>query len=111
MIALVSGHPHPSKRKADFDAGNPCRYCVESPQFRQRFTDVTDLQLFRIVVGYAGAQRGGTLGQEDILLPDRNGELHLFRFETFFNGHEALTLGYGLRPKTSSARTRALISE
>jgi hypothetical protein len=31
-------------------------------------------------------------------LQDRDGELHLFEFETFFNRHEALTLGVWLRP-------------
>jgi hypothetical protein len=99
MIALVSGHPHPSKRKAGFDAANPCRYCVESPLFRKRFAGMTEAQLFAIVVGYAGAQRGGTLGQDDIVLLDSNGDAQIFRFETFFNGHEALTFGYWLHPK------------
>jgi IrrE N-terminal-like domain len=98
MVALVTGHPHPAKRKPDFDAANPCRYCIESPPFHERFGQVTEAELFQVVVGYSGAQQGGRLGQSEVILCDRNGEEHVFAFETFFNSHEALTLGYWLRP-------------
>jgi len=98
MVALVSGHPHPAKRKADFDIANPCRYCVESPQFRERFGHITEIDLFGITVGYAGAQRGRSLGTAEVILKDRNGGRHVFVFESFFNRHEALTLGYWVRP-------------
>jgi hypothetical protein len=107
MVALVSGHPHPAKRKADFDAANPCRYCVESPPFRELFGHVTELDLFSPIVGYSGAQRGGTLGEAEIILDDRNGERHVFAFETFFNSHEALTLGYRLRPHSMGVRIQS----
>jgi len=93
LVALVSAHPHPARRKATFDPANPCRYCIQSPLFRERFGGLTEIELFAITTGYAGAQRGGPLGQSDIILPDRNGSRHSFRFETFFNGHEALTIG------------------
>jgi hypothetical protein len=102
MVALVTGHPHPSRRKHDFDAGNPCRYCVESPSFREQFGAMTEVELFNVIVGYSGAQRGGSLGQDEVVLGDRNGERHVFSFETFFNGHEALTLGW-LRAVASTA--------
>jgi len=46
---------------------------------------------------YAGAQKGGPLGDDEVVLIDQNGDRHAFRFETFFNGHEALTLGIWLR--------------
>ena len=98
IVALVSGHPHPSKRKADFDPQNPCRYFIDSPQFRLRFGQITAPEMFKLVGRYCGPQRGGLLGQDDLVLYDCNGEAHLFRFETFFNSHEALTLGYWLRP-------------
>lgn len=97
MVALVTGHPHPAKRKPDFDPNNPCRYCVQSPAFALRFGDLGEVDLFRVVTGYAGAQRGGSLGTREVLLSDVASERHLFRFETFFNGHEALTLGHWLR--------------
>lgn len=97
MVALVSGHPHPAKRKPDFDPNNPCRYCVQSPAFALRFGGLGEVDLFRVVTGYAGAQRGGSLGAREVFLSDAGSERHLFRFETFFNGHEALTLGHWLR--------------
>ena len=69
---------------------------------RNRFGGLREVDLFRVVTGYAGAQRGGSLGAGEVVLSDGANERHLFRFETFFNGHEALTLGHWLRstPKT-----------
>ena len=72
MVALVSGHPHPLKRKPDFDPANPCRYFVESPSFRDRFANISEQRLFKAVVSYSGAQHGGVLGRDDIVLADRN---------------------------------------
>ncbi|MFA6031932.1 MAG: DUF955 domain-containing protein [Myxococcota bacterium] len=93
LVALVSAHPHPARRKASFDAANPCRYCIQSPLFRQRFGGFSEVELFAISAGYAGAQRAGPLGESEVALRDLNGGRHSFRFETFFNGHEALTIG------------------
>jgi hypothetical protein len=97
IVAMVSGHPHPARRKPDFDPVNPCRYFVESPPFRNRFGALSETDLFAAVVKYSGAQRGGSLGRSEVLLIDRDGERHVFEFETFFNRHEALTLGHWLR--------------
>lgn len=102
MVALVTGHPHPAKRKLDFDAANPCRYCVESPSFRDRF-GLKETELFKVIVGYSGAQSGGCLGRREVVLPDRNADPHVFSFETFFNRHEALTLGFWLRTHSGAA--------
>jgi Zn-dependent peptidase ImmA (M78 family) len=98
MVALVTGHPHPAKRKANFDPSDPCRYCVQSPAFLQRFGTISEVELFNVIARYSGAQRGGSLGEGEVALTDMNGERHLFRFETFFNGHEALSLGVWLCP-------------
>lgn len=92
MVAMVTGHPHPNRRKVGFDPKNPCRYCIESPSFRTRFGHHTEVQLFAWVVGYAGAQSGGSLGEAEVKVLDRNGVGHVFVFQTFFNRHEALTL-------------------
>jgi hypothetical protein len=107
MVALVTGHPHPTKRKVDFDPARPCRYCIESPPFRERFANLTELDLFQVIVGYCGAQTGGSLGQAEVALRDCNGEPHVFAFETFFNRYEALTLGFWLRPQPTVAPRRA----
>lgn len=93
IVAMVSGHPHRVRRKADFDPANPCRYFIQSPEFRDRFGALSEQQLFAIAAGYCGSQSGGSLGQEEILLADSNGTRHRFLFETFFNRYEALTLG------------------
>lgn len=96
MVALVSGHPHLRFRNPSFDPQNPCRYCVESPEFRKMFSHLTEIGLYKLLVGYCGSQSGGILGEDELVLADSNGGNHLFRFQTFFNRHEALTLGYWL---------------
>ncbi|MCK1290318.1 DUF955 domain-containing protein [Bradyrhizobium sp. 30] len=106
IVALVTGHPHPARRKTDFDPANPCRYCVESPPFRQHFGRLQETDLFAAIVGYCGAQRGGSLGRNEVLLVDLNGDRHVFDFETFFNRHEALTLGHWLRSHNASVPVR-----
>lgn len=93
MVALVTGHPHVERRDQEFDPAAPCKYCISSSSFVRRFGTPSELPLFDHVVSYCGAQKGGLLGEEDILLTDRGGDLHLFHFETFFNTHQALTLG------------------
>jgi hypothetical protein len=107
IVALVSGHPHPARRKPDFNPASPCRYCVESPPFRQRFGSIRETDLFAAIVGYCGAQRGGSLGRSEVLLADLNGEQHVFYFETFFNSHEALTLGHWLRSHSAQVPAKA----
>lgn len=99
MVALVSGHPHRFRRKADFNPAAPCRYCIQSPAFRERFGQLSEVQMFNEVAGYCGSQSGGSLGEAEVRLADRNGLAHIFAFETFFNRHEALTLGIWVRPE------------
>lgn len=93
LVALVSGHPHRARRKNDFDHSNPCRYCVQSPEFQAKFGHLTEVALFNVAASYAGAQSRGPLGEAEVQMVDRNGDACLFRFESFFNGYEALTIG------------------
>jgi hypothetical protein len=104
MVAMVTGHPHPAWRKPDFDPAQPCRYCVESGEFRTQFA-ITETALFKAVARYCRPQKGGTIGQDEVILTDRNGEKHCFLFETFFNTHEALTLGFWVRKATGSSQS------
>lgn len=92
MVGLITSHPHLTKRKADFDPQNPCRYCVQSPAFEKQFGHITEIELFAEVQKYCGSQRGGVLGENKVLLLDGRNEGHLFGFKTFFNGYDALTL-------------------
>ena len=91
MVGLVTGHPH--RPPEGFDEKNPCKYCVQSPIFRMQFSTVEESELYSCICNYCGWQRGGPLGEDDVVLRDDNGNAHLFHFETFFNGYDALTLG------------------
>ena len=99
LVGIISCHPHVSRRVDDFDPSNPCRHFIQSPVFRQNFGETSEKQLFTAVVSYCGAQGGGPLGEDILLLTDDNGDRHRFHFETFFNRYDALTLGKYLQPE------------
>ena len=98
LVGVISGHPHVSRRADEFDPSKPCRHFIQSPAFRRYFGKISDIQLFAAIAGYCGAQGGGPLGGDILLLIDDNGERHSFYFETFFNRYDALTLGKYLQP-------------
>ena len=98
LVGMISGHPHVSRREDDFDPSDPCKHFIQSPAFRRNFGKTSEAQLFTAVAGYCGAQAGGPLGEDVLLLADDNGDRHHFYFETFFNRYDALTLGKYLRP-------------
>lgn len=98
LVGMISGHPHLTRRGQDFDPSSPCRHFIPSPAFRRYFGEISEVQIFRDVSGYCGAQRGGPLGEDELILTDDNGDRHRFHFETFFNRYDALTLGKYLRP-------------
>ena len=98
FVGMISGHPHMSRRSRDFDPSDPCRHFIRSPAFERCFGRVSAVELFAHVASYCGAQRGGPLGQDEVILTDDNGDRHRFHFETFFNRYDALTLGRYLRP-------------
>lgn len=96
-VGMMTRHPHISRRPADFNALTPCRHFIQSSAFQAKFSKLSEAQLFEVIAGYCGSQRGGSLGQSDVLLRDDYGTQHRFRFETFFNSYDALTLGVHLR--------------
>lgn len=91
IVGIVSCHP--IRLEKDFDAKQPCRHVIQSPVFRQRFSNVTEIELFSGVQSYCGSQSGGPLGDGEVLLRDDNGAKHVFQFETFHFFHYALTMG------------------
>jgi hypothetical protein len=91
MIGAISCHPH--RLTSDFDSQKPFRYFVGSRPFQERFTKVSEIDIFNRIRGYCANRGGGPLGADDFLLLDDGGINHLFHFETFFNRYEALTLG------------------
>ena len=98
LVGMISDHPHSTRRGKEFDPSKPCRHFIRSPAFRRHFGKISEVELFGDVSGYCGAQGGGPLGEEEMILSDDNGECHRFQFETFFNRYDALTLGKYLRP-------------
>jgi len=98
VLGLITGHPHPSMRKDDFDEGNPCRHFIQSPAFAQQFSEVDEKDVFDEVAGYCSRNRGGPLGDGEVVLIDDDGDRHLFSFETFSFHHNILTLGIHLEP-------------
>jgi hypothetical protein len=89
--------PHPHRLPDDHNPSSPCKYFIQSPAFRNRFGTVSEAQIFEALQGYCSNAKGGPLGTDEVLLTDVDGEAHFFRFETFFNRHEALTLAYHVR--------------
>ena len=103
MVGMITDHPHERRRPATFDPLRPCRHLIRSPSFARYFGKLLEANLFAAVVGYCGSQRGGPLGEDELILTDDNGDRHCFFFETFFNRYDALTLGIYLHPEIRSA--------
>jgi len=95
MLGLVTPHPH--RLPAEHDPKAPCKYFIESPAFRKQFKTVKESDVFQRLLGYCNNAGGGSLGRDEIILQDVNGDAHVFSFETFFNRYEALTLAYHVR--------------
>jgi len=98
MVGVISPHPHRTRRPTDFDNSNPCRYFIQSPAFFERFSNISERELFWQIASYCGAQRGGMLGQAEKVLVDSDGDRHIFSFQTFFDRYDALTLAIYDRP-------------
>jgi hypothetical protein len=86
-------HPHPRRLTENFDPKQPIRYFIRSKNFAETFSTVTETELFQKVQSYCTNARGGPLGQATLCLEDDRGERYEFSFETFYNQHDALTLG------------------
>lgn len=95
---------HPVRLAEDFSNSAPLRYFIRSHAFEERFSKITETHIFRTVAGYCANKSGGPLGTAEISLPDDTGREHVFRFETFFNRYDALTLGVRMHSR------RALIA-
>ena len=98
LVGMISGHPHSIRRRGDFDPSKPCRHFIRSPAFKRQFGKISEVDLFCDMSSYCGAQKGGPLGEDELIISDDNGDPHYFQFETFFNRYDALTLGKYIRP-------------
>jgi hypothetical protein len=91
MVGLVAKSPRNIQENTDLQ--EPRRYCIESPAFKKSFCCISEFELLNIIAGYCRPRRGGPLGDTETLLVDNNGEKHVFRFESFSNGYDTLTIG------------------
>ena len=99
LFGIVSVHP--KLLSDEFDPSAPTRYFIESPAFKRQFGNVTEVAAFKGIQSYATWARGGPLGEGEVIFAGRDGERHVFHMETFFNRHEALTLGTYIGPRPS----------
>jgi hypothetical protein len=90
LLGVISEHPH--RLSSDFDHLNPCKYFIRSPRFEKEFDNTTEAEVFEIIGSYCRYSRGGPLGESEAVLNDINGDKHLFRFMSFSNTHDVLTL-------------------
>lgn len=97
VLGVISCHPH--RPKTDFDPSKPTRYFIQSPAFKAQFGKVTEVNVFAKMQEYCLNRSGGTIGHAELIIQDDNGDAHRFYFETFYNTHDALTLGVYLGPE------------
>ena len=103
IIRLITDHPHPSRRKADFDPGIPCKHFIQSDAFAAQFSATLETDVFDLVADYCSASKGGPLGACEVVLTNDNGDMHIFFFESFSFHYNVLTLGIHLRPHVKMA--------
>jgi uncharacterized protein YgbK (DUF1537 family) len=68
------------------------RYFLRSRAFEKQFAGVDESQIFSALGRFCFRNRG-PIGSDEVVLRDAAGVRHAFFVETFFNGHDALTLG------------------
>lgn len=92
VVATIGAHPkHPHEGKL------PIEYMVRSESFEGRFSEVADAEIWASLQTYCAYRKTGPLGASEIVLPDDNGEFHIFLFESFSNGYSVLTLAKRIR--------------
>lgn len=106
VLGIVSEHPH--RLPEDFDHCEPCRYVIESPGFRAKFSNTTEVQLFEVLSRVCNRRSGGPLGTEDIELLDNNGDRHEFVFESFCFPYNNPEGGKGFQVLTLALHKRRL---
>ncbi len=91
-FGLVTTHPRYSTSVAEEDI----RYFIRSPKFATEFASVpADVVFSEIRARCRG--RKGPIGEGQFTLIDDRGDSHQFLFQSFFNGHDALTLSTAAR--------------
>jgi hypothetical protein len=88
-LGIVGSHP-----RGGADPNRPaqqCRYFIRSRAFMERFGNMTEEAACAVLRAHASFN-GGPIANVDVTLVDDRGESQLFHLESFYNGHEALTI-------------------
>lgn len=86
-------HDHPWRPPDGFNPAQPIRYLIQSRNNAEVFPKVTEIEIFDVNKSYCSRARGGPLGDTTTVFKDIRGERFEFSMETFYNTHDALTLG------------------
>ena len=91
MVGLVTDIPY--KLRENSGTLSEDNYFIRSPSFAEKYKSTEDTGILNIILSYCSNQKGGSLGEDDVVLVDDNGEEQIFHFETFSNSYKALTIG------------------
>jgi hypothetical protein len=87
IIGAIGQHP------GDIGNGPSFRHLIPSMAFDHNFNIPDPNELILAIRDYCRPNGRGHLGKGEIILSDRYSRRHLFDFETFYNGYDALTIG------------------
>lgn len=94
IVGLITRYPSTESADDNHELATRREHFVRSPAFARHFKGVREDELFKHIATYCKQDYwGGPLGESELVLADDNGVRHRFRFETFFNHYDALTLG------------------
>ena len=94
IVGLITRYPSTEPADDSHELATRREHFVRSPAFARHFKGVREDELFKHIAAYCKQDYwGGPLGESELVLADDNGVRHRFRFETFFNHYDALTLG------------------
>ncbi len=94
IVGLITRYPSTESADDNHELATRREHFVRSPAFARHFKGVREDELFKHIATYCEQDYwGGPVGESELVLADDNGVRHRFRFETFFNHYDALTLG------------------
>lgn len=87
-FGLVSRHPQHAATAGEEDV----RYFLRSRTFAVQFPHVTGATVFALLASFCYGSRG-PIGSDEVIISDIDRVQHVFYIETFYNSHDALSLG------------------
>jgi hypothetical protein len=91
VLGLVGRHPRHPSIGGGADGAN-VRYFIRSRAFRKFFPQVAGDDVYAIVRRYVHFSKRGPCGEGSYPLVDANGDTWEFRFQSFCNSYDLLTL-------------------